>query len=110
MSMTTEEIIYQLESRKDFATDAQKEALDRAIRVLKRDRWILASERLPDKNKEYLVKWTTSQSEEPFNEIGEYNPEEGEWSLPYYVWQYPDVEVIAWKAEEVSTIHVQGLL
>jgi len=37
MSMATEEIIYQLESRKDFATDAQKEALNAAIKAVRRD-------------------------------------------------------------------------
>ncbi len=107
---TDYETIFQLDHLKDFATDTQKKALDKAIEALEANRWIPVSERLPDKNKEYLVKWTTSQSEEPFNEIGEYDHKEREWLLPYYVWRYPDVEVIAWKNEELSTIRVQDLL
>ena len=69
-------------------------------------RWIPVSERLPEEYGEYLITWTTSQSERPFIGISEgedtleydheHNRFKFEWLLDDYIKAYPNVEVIAW--------------
>ena len=56
-------------------------------------RWIPVTERLPEKDGEYFVTWTTSRANRPLLEICEYSCDE--WDIGNGS-AYSDAEVIAW--------------
>lgn len=68
--------------------------------------WIPCSERLPEEYGEYRITWTTSASKKrlvgdsEYEVTSEWDEEhcrfKGEWLLPDYIRNCPDVKVIAW--------------
>ena len=74
-----------------------------------RSEWIPVSKREPEEYGEYMITWTTSHSmaggkgligDAEYELTNEYDHEKnrfkGEWLLPEYIQNYPDVKVIAW--------------
>lgn len=57
-------------------------------------KWILCSEKLPEKQDEYMVTWKAPNKSRSFLSIAEYESDYGDWILDDYI---PlDAEVTAW--------------
>lgn len=90
-------------------TEDVLQAYTLAIGCIEGCEWIPVSKREPEEYGEYIITWTTSHSmaggkgligDAEYELTGEYDHEKnrfkGEWLLPEYIQNYPDVKVTAW--------------